>query len=48
MLKKIAVSFATLALAVASAASGVKINLYQDTTVNGQQLKPGEYRVASE
>jgi Tfp pilus assembly major pilin PilA len=45
MLKKIAVSFATLALAVASAASGVKINLYQDTTVNGQQLKAGEYRV---
>ena len=45
MFKKIAVSFATLALAVASAASGVKVNLYQDTMVNGQQLKAGAYRV---
>ena len=45
MLKRITVSFAALALAVASAASGVKINLYQDTSVNGQQLKAGEYRV---
>lgn len=45
MLKKITVSFATLALAVASAASGYKLNLFQPTTVKGQELKAGEYRL---
>ena len=44
MIKKIAVSFATLAVAVASAAS-YRINLYESATLAGQELKPGSYRI---
>jgi hypothetical protein len=44
MVKKIAVSFATLALAVASAATH-RINLYEPATVAGQELKPGAYKI---
>lgn len=44
MYKKIALSFATFALAVASAASQ-KVTLFQPATVAGQQMKAGEYRL---
>ncbi len=44
MMKKIALSFATLALAVASAAS-MKVTLHQDAELNGKLLKAGEYKV---
>ena len=44
MIKKFVFGFAAFALAIASAASQ-KITLYQPTTLNGQQLKPGEYRL---
>jgi hypothetical protein len=44
MFKKIALSFATLALAVASAASQ-KVTLHQDAELNGKHLKAGEYKV---
>src|SRR5437660_10513190 len=44
MFKKIALSFATLALVVASAATH-KVTLYQDAEINGKQLKAGEYKV---
>jgi len=44
MFKKIALSFATLALVVASAATH-KITLYQDAEINGKHLKAGQYKV---
>ena len=44
-MKKILLSFATLALAVASAATSYRITLFQPATVNGTELKPGEYKV---
>ena len=45
MTRKILLSFATLALTVASAASSYKITLFQPSVVNGTELKPGEYKV---
>jgi hypothetical protein len=44
MFKRITVSMATLALAVASAASH-RVTLYQPATLAGQELKPGSYTV---
>lgn len=44
-MKKILLSFATLALAVASAAPSYRITLFQPSLVNGTELKPGEYKV---
>ncbi len=44
-MKKLMFGFATLALAVASAASTHKVTLFQDSTVNGKPLKAGEYRI---
>ena len=44
MIKKIALSFATLALAVASAATH-KVTLHEDAEINGKLLKAGEYKV---
>lgn len=44
-MKKILLSFATLALAVASAAPAYRITLFQPSLVNGTELKPGEYKV---
>lgn len=44
-MKRILLSFATLALAVASAASSYRITLFQPAMVNGTELKPGEYKV---
>ncbi len=48
-MKKVLIAFATLALAVASAASNVyHITLAQSATIAGKQLKPGEYKVQVE
>lgn len=44
-MKKIMFAFATLALAVATAGSAYRVNLYQESVIGGQALKPGEYRV---
>jgi hypothetical protein len=44
-MKKILLSFATLALAVASAAQTHRVTLFQPSMVNGTELKPGEYKV---
>lgn len=44
-MKKILLSFATLALTVASAASSHRLTLFQASIVNGTELKPGEYKV---
>ena len=44
MTRKLLLSFATLALAVTSAASH-KITLFQPSLVNGTELKPGQYKV---
>jgi hypothetical protein len=44
MFKKFVFTFAAFAVAIASAASQ-KITLFQPTVINGQALKPGEYRV---
>lgn len=44
-MKKVLLSFATLALAVASAASSYRITLFQPSIVAGTELKPGDYKV---
>jgi len=44
-MKKILLSFTTLALAVASAASAYRVTLYQPAIVNGTELKAGEYKL---
>jgi hypothetical protein len=44
MFKKLILSFATVALAVASAAT-YNVTLYQDSKLSGTTLKPGDYRV---
>ena len=45
MLKKITFSLATVALAAAGAASSHRLTLFQNTVVNGTELKAGEYKV---
>lgn len=45
MVKKSILAFATLALAVASAASSYSVTFYQPVVVNGQTLKAGDYKV---
>ena len=44
-MKKVLFSFATVALAVASAASSHRVTLFQTTHVAGSELKPGDYKV---
>lgn len=44
-MNKILLSFATVALAVASAANSYRVTLFQPTMVNGTELKPGDYKV---
>jgi hypothetical protein len=44
-MKKVILSFATLALAVASAASSYRVTLFQPSFVAGTELKPGDYKV---
>jgi hypothetical protein len=42
---KIAVCMTTLAVAFASAGSRYNVSLHQTTTVNGTELKPGDYKI---
>ena len=44
-MKKILFGFATLALAVASAASNYRVTLFQPSMINGTELKPGDYKI---
>ena len=44
-MKKVILSFATFALALASAAETHRITLYQDAVINGKQLKAGDYKM---
>ena len=44
-MKKLMFSFATLALAVASAASSYHFSIFQPSTVAGKELKPGDYKI---
>ena len=45
MIQKLTLSFAVVALAVASAASTYKVTLFQPSIVNGTELKPGDYKI---
>jgi hypothetical protein len=44
-MKNILLGFATLGLAVASAASNYKVTLFQPSIIAGKELRPGEYKV---
>jgi hypothetical protein len=44
-MKKLLLSFGTLALAVASAASSYHFSIFEPSFVAGQELKPGEYKI---
>jgi hypothetical protein len=44
-MKKIVFAFATFALAFASAANSYRVTLFSPSTIGGQELKAGEYRV---
>jgi hypothetical protein len=43
MVKNVLLGFATAALAVASAASSYNVTFYQPVTINGAQIKAGDY-----
>lgn len=45
MVKNILFGFASLALAVASAATSYNVTFYQPVMVNGAELKPGDYKL---
>jgi hypothetical protein len=45
VVNKLLFGFASVALAVASAASGYNVTFYQPVVINGAQLSPGAYRV---
>ncbi len=45
MIKKVLLSFGTIAIAVASAASSYRITVFQPSYVNGTELKPGDYKL---
>jgi hypothetical protein len=45
VVKKSILAFATIALAVMSAAQSYPVTFYQSVTVNGQTLKAGDYKV---
>lgn len=47
-MKKLLIAFATVALAVASAATKYNITLFQPSMINGTELKPGDYKVEVE
>jgi hypothetical protein len=44
-LTKLMLSFGTLALAIASAASSYHFSLFQSSFVAGKELKPGDYKI---
>jgi hypothetical protein len=45
VVKGFTIGFATLALAVASAASSYNVTFFEPVVVNGTTLKPGDYKV---
>jgi len=45
MVKNVLLGFGSLALAIASAATGYDVTFYETVTVNGTQLKAGNYKV---
>jgi hypothetical protein len=45
VVKGLTIGFATLALAVASAASSYNVTFFEPVVVNGTTLKPGDYKV---
>lgn len=45
MVKNILFGFATLALAVASAASSYNVTFYEPVMINGSELKAGDYKL---
>jgi hypothetical protein len=45
MVKNILLGFASIALAVASAASSYNVTFYQPVMINGSQLKAGDYKL---
>lgn len=44
-MKKLLIGFATLALAVVSAATTHRVTLFQPSMIGGTELKPGDYKV---
>jgi hypothetical protein len=44
-MKKLMLSFGTLALAIASAASSYHFSIFQSSFVGGKELKPGDYKI---
>jgi len=48
-MKKVVIAFATVALAVASAASkNYNVTISQQASINGTQIKPGDYKAQIE
>ncbi len=45
MVKNILLGFASLALAVASAASSYNVTFYEPVMINGSELKAGDYKL---
>jgi hypothetical protein len=45
MVKNILLGFASVALAVASAASSYSVTFYQPVMINGSELKAGDYKL---
>ena len=45
MIKKALFTFATVAIAVVSAASSYRVTVHELSIVNGTELKPGEYKI---
>jgi hypothetical protein len=45
MVNKLALCFSTLALATAFAADSYKVTVFDDSSIAGKQLKPGDYKV---
>lgn len=45
MMKKLLFSFTTVAMASAFAASSYSVTLFDESTVNGKMLKPGQYKM---
>ena len=45
MVKNLTIGLATVALAIASAATSYRLTLFQPSVINGTELKPGEYKV---
>jgi len=45
MVKNILFGFASLALAIASAASSYNVTFYQPVMISGSELKPGDYKL---